>query len=312
MTQVDDVIEHYKSELLAEAELARDDLKEIEDHLRTLTEELCERGMPALEAVKSACGRLGEPRAVAREHARVRSPFGARLSRVRSISAAVLLLTLVIGGYYYVIPREGMWSVPGLRTILHTVMIIALLARLTWARPIVLGGVAFFTLCAIQAQYVDFGHGLVWLVPLVGATLFVMPWRRGELRRAGVALALQALAFGAASVVAGRFFAPGDGPPYHMAPAGLVAVFALVIAVSGTVLRARWAALASTVAAIALVVSAIECAPFFFMISVHFAMLEWLPMAGMLAVCAIAAGIAAYASWTSARSNVGTLQHVLR
>jgi hypothetical protein len=91
-----------------------------------------------------------------------------------------------------------------------------------------------------------------------------------------------------------------------------VLLLTLVIAVSGTVLRARWAALASTVAAIALVVSAIECAPFFFMISVHFAMLEWLPMAGMLAVCAIAAGIAAYASWTSARSNVGTLQHVLR
>lgn len=312
MTQVDDVIEQYKSELLAEAELARDDLQEIEDHLRTLTEELCERGMPALEAVKAACGRLGEPRAVAREHARVRSPFGARLSRVRSVSAAALLLTLAIASYYYVIPRETMFSVPGLRTILHTMMVIALLARLTWARPIVLGGTAFFTFCAIQHQYVDFGDGLPWLVPLVGTLLFVMPWRRGELRAAGYALALQALAFGVATVAAGRFFAPGDRPPYHMAPAALIALTALVIAVSGTVLRARWAALASGIAAITLVVSAVECAPFFFMISVHFAMVEWLPFVGMLAAGAIAAGIAGVASWRSARTTMGTLQYVLR
>jgi hypothetical protein len=312
MTQVDDVISHYTSEVQREAELARDDLQEIEDHLRTLTDELRNGGMPALEAVRAACGRLGDPREVAREHARVRSPFGARLSSARSISAALLMLPLLIHGYLHTIPIRGVFSTPGIVPILGTVMIIALLARLTWARPLVLGGVGFFALGAIQQQYVGFGDGLVWVIPLVGTTMFVMPWRRNELYRAGYALALQSLAFGAATVAAGMMIATSSTSAYRMAPAALIGVIALVIAASGTVLRARWAAVASAVAAVALIVSAIQCAPFFFTISLHFAMIEWLPIAGMLAAAAVAAAVAAFASWRSARTTVGTLQYVLR
>jgi hypothetical protein len=311
MTQVDDVIAHYTSEVQAEAELARDDLQEIEDHLRTLADELRSSGMPALEAARAACGRLGDPRAVAREHARVRSPFGARLSRARSISAALLMLPLLINGYLHTVPIRGVLSAPGIVPILGTMMFIALIARLTWARPLVLGGVGFFALAAIQQQYVDFGDRLLWLVPLVGTTMFVMPWRRNELHRAGYALVLQSLAFGAATIAAGMMFAPTSTSAYHMAPAALVGVIALVLAAFGTVLRARWAALASAAGATALVVSAIQCAPFFFMISLHFAMVEWLPIAGMLAAAAAAAAVAAFASWRSARTLVGTLQYVL-
>jgi hypothetical protein len=249
---------------------------------------------------------------VAREHARVRSPFGARLSRARSISAALLMLPLLLNGYLHTIPTRGVFSTPGIVPILGTVMFIALLARLTWARPLVLGGVGFFALAAIQQQYVDFGDGLLWLVPLVGTTMFVMPWRRNELCRAGYALALQSLAFGAATVAAGMMIVVSSTSAYRMAPAALIGVIALVIAASGTVLRARWAALASAVGAVALVVSAIQCAPFFFTISLHFAMIEWLPIAGMLAAAAVAAAVAAFASWRSARTTVGTLQYVLR
>jgi hypothetical protein len=305
MTEVDEVIEHYKSQLLGEAELARGDLKEIEDHLRTLTEELRERGVPELDAVRAACERLGDPRAVAREHARVHSPFGARLSRARSISAALFMLPLVIRHFELV---SGLLVIV---PILGAVMIVALLARVTWARPIVLGGVGFFAIGAIQMQWFLRGEHALWLIPHVGTVLFVMPWRRNELYRAGFALALQALAFGAAVRVGGMMDSLGDGP-IHMAPAGLIAFFALVIAVSGTVLRARWAALASVVGAVMLVASVIECAPFFLRYRFEFVLEEGVPIAVMLVAAAIAATIAAFASWKSARTTIGTLHYVLR
>jgi hypothetical protein len=41
-------------------------------------------------------------------------------------------------------------------------------------------------------------------------------------------------------------------------------------------------------------------------------MLEWLPHAGVDVAAGLAAAIAAFLSWTSARSNAGTLQYVLR
>ena len=92
----EDVIATYKRELVAEAELARGDLDEIEDHLRVLATELRDRGMPRIEATIEACRRLGDPRAVAREHARVRSPFGARLSKLRAYSAVALIAPILI------------------------------------------------------------------------------------------------------------------------------------------------------------------------------------------------------------------------
>ena len=94
--EVEQAIEHYRARLAAEAELARGDLAEIEDHLRTLIDALREDGLPAGEAIVEAARRLGDPRQLAREHARVRTPFGAKLSRARAWSACALLLPYLV------------------------------------------------------------------------------------------------------------------------------------------------------------------------------------------------------------------------
>src|ERR1700735_2503737 len=87
----DEDIARYRAQILAEAELSRGELDEIEDHLRSLAADLREHGTPSGEAIALACQRLGDPRDLAREHARARSRFGARLSRARAWSAAALL-----------------------------------------------------------------------------------------------------------------------------------------------------------------------------------------------------------------------------
>ena len=66
---IDEAIEQYRQELVAEASLAKGDLDEIEDHLRALIDEL-RADQPALglaTAIAQARERLGEPRALARE-----------------------------------------------------------------------------------------------------------------------------------------------------------------------------------------------------------------------------------------------------
>src|SRR6266567_2391935 len=56
--------------------------KLLADGRRALVDEL-QRTMPAAEALTEAARRLGDPKAIAREHARVRTPFGTKLSRAR-------------------------------------------------------------------------------------------------------------------------------------------------------------------------------------------------------------------------------------
>ncbi|HEY5948519.1 MAG TPA: permease prefix domain 1-containing protein [Kofleriaceae bacterium] len=329
MTQVDDVIERYKAELLDEAELARDDLQEIEAHLRALTEELLERGTPAVEAVHTACERLGDPRAVAREHAKVHSPFGARLSWGRTISASALLLALLLRNYAFF---QTKWDKipapfsPLAMTILATVMVAALLARLTWARPVVLGGMGFMTTYAIVAGTVPVNTGTVWLVALIGTVVFVMPWRRHELRRTGYTLVLLAFACSATGLAAGMLGLDSDAlayarehgiqpnivMPIRMVPAALIGFVPLVVAIGGTILRARWAAVASAFGAAMLLVSLIEVVRYYIGFHELEDTAEWLPLASMLTAGSIAASVAALTSWKSARSNTGTLQYVLR
>ncbi|NVB77954.1 MAG: hypothetical protein HOV81_06120, partial [Kofleriaceae bacterium] len=92
MKDVDEEIVEYRKRLRAQGELAERDLDELEDHLRELTCELRNAGMSAAEAVTEAARRLGDPRQLAREHARVRSRFGPPLSAGRAWSAAALFV----------------------------------------------------------------------------------------------------------------------------------------------------------------------------------------------------------------------------
>jgi hypothetical protein len=304
----EDLIAKYKADLVGEAELARGDLDEIEDHLRTLADELRERGMPRVEAVREACTRLGDPRDVAREHARVRSPFGARLSRLRAWSAVALALPILIGGALRIFPSSGPLSLFGLQIVFGAIVTLALAFRLPWARPVVLGGIAFF---AMQVAIVTLSvpsRNPIWLVPYLGIFAFVMPWRRNELSSTGLAIALHVWAFAAASVAL-EFQTSNTTGVYYLAPGAMIAFTGAMIATCGTIVRARWAILGSLACAIKLV----ECAYVFSPPSLRFPMpaSAQITILAMIGSGVLAATLGTILSWRDARSTVGTLQHVL-
>ena len=305
----EEVIAKYKADLVGEAELARSDLDEIEDHLRLLADELRSGGMPRLAAVREACVRLGDPRALAREHARVHSPFAARLSGARTLSAIALLLPILALGAINIWPAQGVWSVFGIQIVVGFGLVAALALRLTWARPILLGGMAFFTIQVAVAQFeMPVPHPL-WLIPYAGTLAFVMPWRRNELTTTGFSLALQVWAFGAAAFALGFQISTPTGVRY-ISQGAEVALFATTIAVAGAVLRAKWSALASAVSAITLAMAFVEISPLKF--NFGFPQLVYTAVLLLVGTGVLAAVVGTVLSWRNARSALGSLQHVLR
>ncbi|HEY1551577.1 MAG TPA: hypothetical protein VGG28_27305, partial [Kofleriaceae bacterium] len=137
----DEHIARYRAQILAEVELSRAELDEIDDHLRSLATDLREHGTPRAEAIALACARLGDPRDLAREHARARSRFGARLSRARAWSAAALLAA-PLAYYGHNSLRWGLFTIASLHLALWLGVVIALAAQRTWARALVLGTAA--------------------------------------------------------------------------------------------------------------------------------------------------------------------------
>jgi hypothetical protein len=248
-----EAIERYRAEIAAEAELSRADLDEIEDHMRALVAELREGGLPLAEAIAHARIRLGEPRQLAREHARVRSPFGARLSRSRAWSAAALLaLPMIYYGHNSL--RHGITTV---ELAVWIALVGALAARRAWARAIVLGRVA--TSVFMQTVHVVAGS-LVWhangfaenfgretvalLAVFAGVLALLAPWHRRDLGRRGLALAL----LGPAYVAAMSSVVVWSNAPVSAVVADPLASFALasvVIAYLGVLRGARWASVAA-------------------------------------------------------------------
>lgn len=307
---VDRAIEDYRAQLAAEAELARGDLAEIEDHLRTLIEQLRAEGLPVGEAITLAARRLGDPRQLAREHARVRTPFGAKLSRTRAYSAAALLAPGLVFAIARVI-QQGLGSFGGFELVILVGMMAALAARQTWARAIVLGLTANTVLAApfYVALRASFPPVLViQLVCYLGAFAFVVPWRRGELSRLGLALALLGPAYAAASFM---MYAYLTAPGHHLleVPWGALAMFGVYAAGAGILLRARWAAGAALVAAFALAESTLLVSGLTFRVASP--ELVKLQVLFELAGGAVGASLAAMLAWRAARSTLGTLRGVL-
>jgi hypothetical protein len=204
------------------------------------------------------------------------------------------------------LPRLGLVSSFGIETLLNGFVIAALALRLTWARPIVLGGigcclvqVAFSLLVARQPQP-------LWLLPHLGVLAFVMPWRRSELTASGVALALQVWAFGVAAFAL-QFQVSTRAGFYIPTIGAIVAYFATIIATCGGILRARWGALASYVSAIGLALA------FFQMESLRFTF--WDDARPLILAHVASAAVAAFAgavlAWRNARSTLGTFEQVL-
>jgi hypothetical protein len=305
---VDSEIARYRAQLVAEAELAGGDLDEIEDHLRSLTQDLRERGMPAAAAVSEAARRLGEPRALAHEHARVRSPFGARLSRARAWSAAVPLA--IMFGWVVALRLERDMVVWQPDLLLTGVLLVALLARLTWARPVLLGGLASNLVSCVLVAFSPFEPAIdivPWIMLTVAASVFLAPWRRGELTRPALALTLLVWTFFGASAALSHQYAADDGSWIAIAPIAYVALAGAILASCGIVVRARWSAPAALASALALAAATIQLWeltwPHRFV---------WAMTVGQLVLGIAAALGAALIAWRTARSRYGTLGAVLR
>jgi len=304
-------IRGYREELVAEADLARSDLDEIEDHLRTLTDELRTTGMPVAAAVTEAARRLGDPRDVAREHARARSPFGAKISRGRAWSAAALYAPMVVCVAIVRFTGLGFREVsPYIHLGMGSVLVVALVARLTWARPVLFGAMACQAVvaCAWLVGVPDVNPlSLVWTLGTLGVVAFLLPWRRGELTGAGSSLLLQVWSFCAVSSLVLPTLAIALAVPL------LVAMLAAIVAIAGQILRARWSAFASAMAAVMLTFSFVEAWSLTPFAPDMFGADLWRGLnLALLGSGAIAAAVSAVLSWRTARSNLGTFANVLR
>ncbi len=307
----DRAIAQYRRELVATAELAERDLDEIEDHLRSLIDELRASGVPHARAVADACRRLGEPALVAHEHARVRSPFGAKLSRLRAWGAAALLAPFTLLATR-ALDHFGVISWFGLDFALSMIVLAALVARVTWARALMVGTLAT-SLASNAAMLIAMSepppHQLLHLACIAGALALIAPWRRGELTRAGAALALLAPGYAAAMRSLMLFItAPGGAVMANLFAIAVLA--AIVLAGLGIVLRARWSALAAALAAAALVGNAQDLWGLTFRLADAGA--ARVLLLGPLLVSAGAAAVSAVLAASTSRSRLGTLDGVLR
>jgi hypothetical protein len=254
VTDIDAEIEKYLGRLRSERNLARRDLDELEDHLRELTNDLRTAGMPAAEAVTEAARRLGDPRQLAREHARVRSPLGRPLSASRAVIGAALFM---IPHIRFLIEHydEADFSWRGcLVMAAFMISAIALAARVKWARAVVLGfSMHRLTLFLLMPEVRD-GFPLNSIVGL-GVVALLVPWSRKELSLAVITLALQA--WGCVSAVGVVIFqtAAADSAHTLRVACGTVAVVCAVASCIGTARGERWSAITSAASALALFVA---------------------------------------------------------
>jgi hypothetical protein len=300
--EIDDAIAQYREQLTAEAELARADIAEIEDHLRSLIDELQGIGMPAAEAIAEAARRLGDPRQLAREHARVRTPFGAKLSFAGALSTTLLSLPLLCVDVRMLIV-QGLSVLTVFQLIALLIVVAGLAFRQAWGRAIVLGFLADATVNLAYYAAVVPQHSVLAVAQLVftlGALAVVAPWRWSQLTRLGWALVLLGPAYHGAILLLGLV-------PFGVL--GATAILGVVAAGAGALLQARWAAVSAAVASV-LLASGIAVCRNMIAVGPH-PMLTRVYVFGTLTVAVLAALCIALLSWRSARGVLGTLRGVI-
>jgi hypothetical protein len=247
--EVEHAVGAYRAELEAGADYSAADLDELEDHLRALieVERLC--GRTTAEAVEAARARLGAPAELAREHARVRSPFGARIGRARAWSAAALLIPFLFVAIADIAQKGTLLSPTTVEVVLGCALLAALVARLSWARMFIAGSLASSLVWMLGWSV---AYGAQWfplrIVCHAGALAFLLPWSRREVTPAGAALGLLGPAYGGATSLVAVQLTSQNGDA--IAPwLGLLAVALVLLTGLGALLRSRWtvgAALAAT------------------------------------------------------------------
>jgi hypothetical protein len=204
----------------------------------------------------------------------------------------------------------GMGSPAGVECGLVLFVMAALVGRLTWARPIIIGSLATtlvwnVTLTVVMGFELPFG---LFVISNVGALVFLVPWRRGELTPAAIGLALLAPGYSAA-VASLWSYASAPGGMVVMNPFGFLAALCVVLGGIGFVLRARWGAVPAAIAALSLVGVTHAFWP------MHIRMPTgdvWrVLILGNFVFGAATATIASVVCWRTARSALGTLRHVL-
>ncbi len=306
MTMNDDceqAIDSYRRRLRDEG-LSASDAAELCDHLRELVAEARADADAAADsaanpdagtAVARAVARLGEPRTLAAEFARARPAFGATLSRARACSAALLLLPVIALAAFWSFNRGVTWLARA-EVGLGALLVVALLARLSWARAILLGFSAHVALesAAWAAVASPSPWWLYFAATYLGVVAFLAPWRRAELSASGWALALTAFAFPGVSLA---FAIPA------VAGLGTAALAAYTLGAAGVLLRARWGAPALAIAAALLIPTLAPLA------QLHTS-IAWLFTTG--AASAIAAlGTAAITTWRHSH-GAGSFRALLR
>ncbi len=302
-------IETYRHELEAEADLARDDVAELEDHLRSMITDLRATGASAEHAIAQARARLGEPRVIAREHLRVRSPFGAKLSRVRAWSAASLLILHVVLGTLAYMGQSMYVGIFVLEMALALGLALAVGFRMTWARAVIVGVIGY---ALVHDAIAALAYGGLAMTPVAWMLIalrlaifaFVMPWRRGELGLSGIALALLAVVYmGANWVLAFEMYAPSFTPEIGFAHVALLSTLGAGI---GLVMRARWAVVPTAIAAFSLAMATS------LLLDITFRFEDAATVRAMLIGTVVAGALAASAcavlGWRTARTTFGSLR----
>ncbi|HEY4175425.1 MAG TPA: permease prefix domain 1-containing protein [Kofleriaceae bacterium] len=302
----------YREQLRAEADLGKKELGEIEDHLRDLIADLRERGMPLADATREAALRLGDPKAIAREHARVRTPFGAKLPAWRAwVASAAIGVQLIL---FLAINRATPSAIPLLEVGIGVGLAVAMAMRLTWPRPILLATMIWQIAWGVFAWLAPHSGPIAWISPqmmVLSAIVVAMlvPWSRRELRAPGIALGLLYFAFLGSSWTLGfQLSHQWSGVPTPSM--GQIGVGAVIVAGAGVVLRARWAGVAAAVACAAQVIG------IYILSSVTWRFgdaSDFMYRTAMVVVTggAVCAAIAAVVAWRTARSPLGTLRDVL-
>lgn len=301
---VETAITAYRDQLTREAELGRSELDELEDHLRALVADLRATGMPAAAAVTEAARRLGDPAALARESARVRTAFGARLPAWRAWGAIALMAPLIVA----LGSDMRLDAVNVAQVLIAVVLATALGLRLAWSRAVLFGAMVYNVGFAIASKTVlGVGPPVMFVVLQVGAAVLLAPWRRRELSSPGIALALLYPTFVAASWMAMfTMTAPSDGSPL---PDAQLVMLGTVVAGAGIVLRARWAAIALLATTVLLAAWTV------LMTDMTWRVNDGEVLRGLFGgfmIAGIAAALVATAiAWRTARSNLGSLRGVL-
>jgi hypothetical protein len=265
---IEEAIASYRAELAADRSLGDDTLDELTEHLRTAVDDRIAAGDDEATAIDAARHRFGEPRALARECARVRSSAGPRTSYARAWGAAALSVL-----WTWLATRNGLSLTPTF-VVCGTVLVGGLVARMPLATAFVFGLVVAMIAGDLSSMLVWDIHG-TWRpqgcdIPttIIETTMLVLLcWGYKPSRAAKVMIGLGIVCManlmdGEWLWTLGRF--PATGSYEHLIYA-LVPIL-LAFACIGSVFGTRWGAWLSAVVAagigVALVGQIIEWAVF--------------------------------------------------